>query len=114
MDLYFNKLVSKLKLPHIYDGSTTEILIYTYEQYEQYLFNIQYDSSKNLKIRETGVNDERGKGGMQLGRREKLMTFSRAERDKIMKKSGMEGQIDNGTSFYGNFHMEILPSFLSS
>lgn len=46
MDLYFNKLVSKLKLPHIYDGSTTEILIYTYEQYEQYLFNIQYDSSK--------------------------------------------------------------------
>ena len=46
MDLFFNGLVSKIKLRHIYDGSTTEILIYTYEQYEQYLFNIQYDSSK--------------------------------------------------------------------
>ena len=42
------------------------------------------------------------------------MKFSRAERDKIMKKSGMEGQIDDGTSLYGNFLIEILLFLLSS
>ena len=53
------------------------------------IFNTMHQ--KNLKIRETEVNDEREKGGMQLGRGEKLMKFSRAERDKIRKKGGKVG-----------------------